>query len=480
VNQETTVTETATSTEKKDRYADDIYEEAANWHVNTGEEKIYPKQAAGNWRKLKWITHSIWLILFVGPFLRWNGQQAILFDIPNRQFHIFGLTILPQDVWMLALVLLFFAMLLAAVTSIAGRVYCGFFCFQTAWTDLFIWLEDKIEGVPAKRRKLDAAPLSGEKIRKKTLKYLAWTLIAVATGISFVSWFTDSRQLWHDLLTFNASTTAYGIIGLFTAGTLVLAGKLREQACFWLCPYARIQGVMYDKETILPTYDFHRGEPRGRLKKGNLVEGNGDCIDCKQCIAVCPTGIDIRMGQQEGCITCSLCLDACDTVMDKIGRPKGLIRYASMDEMEGKTQLPLFKRPRVLIYLTILALAVSGITYGITHLGAIEIKVLHGRSPLFVQRSDGTIQNKYDVKILNKTASDIPIKVTVTGIDGLLLKGAESTLLAKKGNTGSYIMFINILPEKLLEERTPVIFKAVNQDDPTQVSSYESMFFAPK
>ena len=433
------MTESATSAENQAKYSDDIYEEAADWHVNTGEEKIYPKQAAGKWRKLKWLTHSIWLLLFIGPFLRWNGQQAILFDIPDRQFHIFGLTILPQDVWMLALVLLFFAMLLAAVTSIAGRVYCGFFCFQTAWTNLFMWLEDKIEGVPAKRRKLDAGPWNGEKIRKKVLKYGIWTLIAVLTGISFVSWFTDSRQLWHDIFTGQASSTAYGVIALFTAGTLVLAGKLREQACFWLCPYARIQGVMYDKETILPTYDFHRGEPRGRLKKGKLVEGNGDCIDCKQCIAVCPTGIDIRMGQQEGCITCSLCMDACDAVMEKIGRPKGLIRYASMDEMEGKKQLPLLKRPRVLIYLTILTLAVSGIIYGITHLGAIEVKVLHGRSPLFVQRSDGTIQNKYDVKILNKTANDIRAKVTASGIEGMQLKGAEETLIAKKGHTLSLI-----------------------------------------
>ncbi len=474
------MTESATSAENQAKYSDDIYEEAADWHVNTGEEKIYPKQAAGKWRKLKWLTHSIWLLLFIGPFLRWNGQQAILFDIPDRQFHIFGLTILPQDVWMLALVLLFFAMLLAAVTSIAGRVYCGFFCFQTAWTDLFMWLEDKIEGVPAKRRKLDASPWNGEKIRKKVLKYGIWTLIAVLTGISFVSWFTDSRQLWHDIFTGQASSTAYGVIALFTAGTLVLAGKLREQACFWLCPYARIQGVMYDKETILPTYDFHRGEPRGRLKKGKLVEGNGDCIDCKQCIAVCPTGIDIRMGQQEGCITCSLCMDACDAVMEKIGRPKGLIRYASMDEMEGKKQLPLLKRPRVLIYLTILTLAVSGIIYGITHLGAIEVKVLHGRSPLFVQRSDGTIQNKYDVKILNKTANDIRAKVTASGIEGMQLKGAEETLIAKKGHTGSYIMFINVPAEKIKAERTPIIFKVVNLDNPKQTSSYESMFFAPE
>jgi len=252
------------------RYEDDIYEEAANWHVNTGEEKIHAKRVSGRWRRLKWITQGVWLIFFLGPYLRWNGRQAVLFDIPNRQFHIFDITILPQDVWMLALVLLFFAMLLAAVTSIAGRVYCGFFCFQTAWTDVFTWLEEKIEG-----------------------KWFIWFLISVLTGISFVAWFTDAYQLWHD--------------ALFTVGTLVLAGKLREQACFWLCPYARIQGVMYDKETILPTYDFNRGEPRGRLKKGKVPEGQGDCIDCKQCVAVCPTGIDIRMGQQEGCITCSLC-----------------------------------------------------------------------------------------------------------------------------------------------------------------------------
>ncbi len=474
------MSEPATSNEKQAKYSDAIYEEAANWHVNTGEEKIHPKKASGKWRRLKWITHSIWLILFIGPFLRWNGQQAVLFDIPNRQFHIFGLTILPQDVWMLALVLLFFAMLLAAVTSVAGRVYCGFFCFQTAWTDFFIWLEDKIEGPPAKRRKLDAGPWTGEKIRKKALKYTIWLLISVLTGISFVSWFTDARQLWHDIFIGQASPTAYGVIALFTAGTMVLAGKLREQACFWLCPYARIQGVMYDKETILPTYDYHRGEPRGRLKKGQLVEGNGDCIDCKQCIAVCPTGIDIRMGQQEGCITCSLCIDACNAVMEKIGRPKGLIRYASMDEMEGKKQLPLFKRPRVLIYLSILTLAVGGIIYGVTHLGAIEVKVLHGRSPLFVQRSDGTIQNKYDVKVLNKTANDIPVKITAEGIEGMIVKGTEDTVIAKKGNTGSYIVFINAPAENIKSERTPIIFKIVNQDDPTQTSSYESMFFAPR
>ena len=462
------------------RYEDDIYEEAANWHVNTGEEKIHAKRVTGKWRKIKWITHSIWLILFIGPYIRWNVRQAVLFDIPNRQFHIFDITILPQDVWMLALVLLFFAMLLAAVTSIAGRVYCGFFCFQTAWTDVFTWLEEKIEGPPAKRRKLEEGPWNSEKARKLGLKWFIWFLISVLTGISFVAWFTDAYQLWHDLLTGQASTTAYGVIALFTAGTMVLAGKLREQACFWLCPYARIQGVMYDKETILPTYDFNRGEPRGRLKKGKVPEGQGDCIDCKQCVAVCPTGIDIRMGQQEGCITCSLCIDACDAVMEKIGKPKGLIRYASLDEMEGKHQLPLWKRPRPLIYITILTLALGGIFYGITHLGTIELKVLHERAPLYVQLSDGSIQNKYRIKILNKTDKDFHVKMSAEGIAGMELKGAEKPLFARKGSDSSYTLYIKAPADAIKAERTPIIFKAVGIEDPTQQATYESMFFAPR
>ena len=462
------------------KYQDDLYAEAANWHVNTGDEKIHAKRVKGRWRRLKWITQSVWLIFFLGPYLRWHGRQAVLFDIPNRQFHIFDITILPQDVWMLALVLLFFAMLLAAVTSIAGRVYCGFFCFQTAWTDVFTWLEEKIEGPPAKRRKLEEGPWTGEKIRKLGLKWFLWLVISVLTGISFVAWFTDAYQLWHDFFTGQASSVAYGVVALFTVGTFTLAGKLREQACFWLCPYARIQGVMYDKETILPTYDFNRGEPRGRLKKGKVPEGQGDCIDCKQCVAVCPTGIDIRNGQQEGCITCALCIDACDAVMEKIGKPKGLIRYASLDEMEGKKQLPLYRRPRPLIYLSILLLSLLGIGYGLTHLGTIELRVLHERAPLFVQLSDGSIQNKYRIKILNKSDKDFHVKVTATGIPGLELKGVDKPLYARKGGDTSYTLYIKAPMENIKAERTPIIFKAQGIEDPKMVATYESMFFAPK
>jgi len=461
-------------------YEDDIYEDAANWHVNTGEEKIHAKRSPGHWRKLKWLTHSTWLIFFLGAYMRWDGHQAVLFDIPNRQFHIFNLTILPQDVWMLSLVLLFFAMLLAAVTSIAGRVYCGFFCFQTIWTDAFTWIENKIEGAPAKRRKLEKGPWTGEKIKKLGFKWSIWLLISVLTGISFVSWFTDAFQLWKDLFTGNASSTVYFVVSLFTVGTFTLAGKLREQACFWLCPYARIQGVMYDQETVLPTYDFNRGEPRGRLKKGQVPEGQGDCIDCKQCVAVCPTGIDIRMGQQEGCITCSLCIDACDTVMQKIGKPKGLIRYASLDEMQGKQQPPLYKRPRPLIYLTILTLAVCGILYGLTHLGSMELRVIHERAPLFVQLSDGSIQNKYRVKILNKTDKDYRVQVSASGPEGMVLKGVEKPVSARKGDETPYTVYVKIPADKIKEERVPIIFKAVNVENSEQQADYESMFFAPR
>jgi len=470
----------ATEASDKKLYADNIYEDAADWHVNLGDEKIHPKKASGKWRSLKWLTQSLWLIVFFGPYLRWGDRQAVLFDIPDRQFHILGITILPQDVWMLSLALLFFALLLAAVTSLAGRVYCGFFCFQTAWTDIFIWLEDKIEGVPAKRRKLDSGPWNGEKFRKKASKWGIWLLISILTGISFVAWFTDAFQLWKDLLTGNATGTILFVIALFTGGTMLLAGKMREQTCFWLCPYARIQGVMYDKETLLPTYDISRGEPRGRLKKGKPIEGNGDCIECNQCVAVCPTGIDIRQGQQEGCITCSLCIDACDDVMSKIGKPKGLIRYASQDEMEGKPTTALIKRPRVLIYLTIITLALSGIVYGLTHLGAIELKVLHERSPLFVQLSDGSIQNKYNLKVLNKTAADVYVTASASGLDNMIIKGMEKPMLAKKGHTSSFIVFVNAPMASLTEERMPVVFQVQNKDKAEESSNYESMFFRPR
>lgn len=461
---------------------EELYREADYWHVNTGGTTIHAKRMPGRYRTLKWISMTTWLIFFLGPYLRWHGQQAILFDIPHRQFHLFSVTVLPQDVWMLAMVLLFFALLLAAVTSIAGRVYCGYFCFQTVWTDIFTWIEEKLEGNANNRVKLDKAPWNAYKIRVKIIKHTLWLGIGIFTGITFTLWFDDAFQLWKAYFTLQAPMMAWGTVAIFTFFTHLFAGHMREQVCFWLCPYARIQGVMADRETILPTYDFARGEPRGKLKKSSDLEkhNQGDCIDCKQCIAVCPTGIDIRRGQQEGCITCALCLDACDAVMDKIQRPRGLIRYASLDEIEGKPFIPLYKRPRVIVYFAIMIAAIAGIIYGLATLESIELKVLHERQPLFVTQSDGSIQNKYELKILNKTGKDMQLSLNVTGHDDLTMSGVEKILSAPHGHVSAYTLFLRIPGDKLKQERIPVIIRAEDVDNPQYHTQYKSMFFGPK
>jgi cytochrome c oxidase accessory protein FixG len=462
---------------------DDIYAEAEHWHVNTGGETIHAKRIPGKWRRIKWIASSVWLIFFLGPYLSWNGRQAVLFDIPNRQYHLFGATVLPQDFWMLSLLLLFFAILLAVATALVGRVYCGYFCFQTVWTDVFTWIEEKLEGSPQQRRKLDQAPL-GRRIGVRSVKHGIWLLIGFLTGFSFVAWFYGAGPLWRDFFVGNANGAAYGAVALFMVGTYVLAGWLREQTCFWLCPYARIQGVMLDKTTVVPTYDVARGEPRGRMKKGETEDNRstGDCVDCNQCVAVCPTGVDIRQGQQEGCITCGLCIDACDAVMDKVGRPRGLVRYASLDELEGKPVKPLLLRARVWVYTAILTVALAGILYGFTTLSAIELKVLHERAPLFVLLSDGSIQNKYTLKMLNKSNDDLQVTISAESSAPITLVGAEQPFEVKHGEVSPAIVFVKIARKDLPSETVPVIFhaKAVLPDGRDISTERESAFFGPR
>ncbi|MCU7881137.1 MAG: cytochrome c oxidase accessory protein CcoG [Candidatus Thiodiazotropha sp. (ex Lucinoma aequizonata)] len=463
---------------------DDLYVESVHLHINAGEESIHAKRTGGYWRNIKWLSAATWIIFFIGPYFQWGERQAVLFDIPNRQFHILGLTILPQDFWMLSLVLLFLALLLAVTTALAGRVYCGFFCFQTVWTDVFTWLEEKLEGTPAKRRKLDKASLNLTKVRTKVTKHLIWLVISVLTGISLVAWFYDVFDLWRDLFTLQASTVAYGTIALFTAGTYLLAGYMREQACFWLCPYARIQGVMIDKTTVIPSYDFHRGEPRGRIKKGQSEEERttGDCINCKQCIAVCPTGVDIRHGQQEGCITCALCIDACDEVMVKIGRPKGLIRYESYDSLEvNKKPQPLYKRPRVWVYTAIMSLALVGIAYGLTSLVPLKLNVIHERQPLFVLQSDGSIQNKYVLKVLNKMTKDIAVTISAKGPEGLVMLNKNLVTTAHHGKVTPRTVFIRVPKPLLTAETLPITFTVRGEYDNEMLEgSRESVFIGPK
>ncbi|EMR13549.1 type cbb3 cytochrome oxidase biogenesis protein CcoG [Methylophaga lonarensis MPL] len=459
----------------------DIYEDVSDWDVNAGGNKVVAKRMTGRFRKLKWFGMSVWLVYFLGPYVRWDGQQAVLFDIPNRQFHFFNVTVYPQDIWMLSLTLLFFAILLAAVTSIAGRVFCGYFCFQTVWTDVYTWIETRLEGdTPQKAMKFKSAPLSAEKVGRITLKHSLWLIIAMLTGLSFAAWFTDAFQLWKDYFTLQAAMPAWIVLAMFTAGTYVFAGFMREQVCFWLCPYARLQSVMYDQDTLLPAYDAERGEPRGKLKKGQVDSAKGSCIDCRMCVAVCPTGIDIRKGQQEGCITCGMCIDACDSIMEKTNQPKGLVRYASYKELHhNHDSIPVFKRPRVMIYGLILMISFGGVVYGFTHLSPTEFQVVPERQPLFVQLSDGSIQNKYTLRLLNKTQHPIEVQYRISGLEGATLHGLDDLVHIEPGRINQLTAFVRLEEDAVNQAISPLIFTADVINGPDIQIRYESMFMGP-
>ncbi len=461
-----------------------LYNEHEEWSVNTGDKTIHAKRMPGRFRTFKNFTESLWLIFFLAPYLRWHGNQALLLDVNNRQFHFFNLTILPQDIWMVSLLLLLMAMTLFAATSVASRVFCGYFCFQSTWVDWFTWIEEKVEGNPNARVKLDAAPMSADKFRKKAIKHTIWFALAILTGISFTIWFEDAFVYWHNLAHFNLSTIEWATLFAFTFGTYLLAGFMREQTCQWLCPYCRIQAVMADSQTILPTYDEHRGEPRGRMRRGTAAASEaklGDCIDCFQCVHVCPTGVDIREGQQIGCITCGLCIDACDSVMDKVGRPHGLIRYASLDEMEGKPVHKLYQHPRTWAYIIIIFLALCGIIYGLSHLGAMTMRVEPERQPLFVSMSDGSIQNKYNVKVLNKTGKDIQVVIrTENTLPGQIIVEADKKHLVHTGKETGFAVFVKVPAANLTSDVTKLKFNAVNVDDEKMKASYDSVFNGPK
>lgn len=459
----------------------EVYEALTEWEVNTGEQgKVVPKRMKGRFRTLKNFGMSVWLIYFLMPYLRWDGKQAILFDIPNQQFHLFGLTIFPQDIWVLSLTLLFFAILLAAATSIAGRVFCGYFCFQTVWTEVFSFIEGKLEGdTPHKRSKFESAPWSFSKVSTKLTKHVLWLAIAMLTGITFSAWFTDAYQLWQDIVSLQAALPVWIALGVFTFFTYWFAGFMREQVCFWLCPYARLQGVMYDQDTVLPAYDAARGEPRGKLSREASAK-QGACIDCKLCVAVCPTGIDIRKGQQEGCITCGLCIDACDSIMDKIDQPRGLIRYASHKELyQGKQSISLIKRPRVIVYSLIMLLSVSGILYGFTHFSATEFSIVHERRPLFIRMSNGDIQNKYTLKLLNKTDAPLEVTYQVSGLANASVDGLDKTFIVEPGKIVPVTALVRLPMSEQGDKRLHDIrFTATSKTNDIK-DSYEAVFITP-
>jgi cytochrome c oxidase accessory protein FixG len=405
--------------------------------------KIHPKRASGYFRQLKWIVMLVTLgIYYLAPWIRWDRgphapDQAILVDLAHRRFYFFSIEIWPQEFYYVAGLLIMAGVGLFLITSIAGRAWCGYTCPQTVWTDLFLVVERWVEGDRNARIKLDAAPWSFDKLGKRTVKMALWLLIAVATGGAWVFYFADAPTLAKELATFTAPSVAYFSIAILTATTFVFAGFMREQVCTYMCPWPRIQGAMLDEHSLVVTYNAWRGEPRSGHRKKAELEGRkvGDCVDCNACVAVCPMGIDIRDGNQLECINCALCIDACDSVMEKIGLPKGLISYSTASIYascsSGKPasfSLPTLLRPRTIIYASLWSAIGLVMLYALSSRERLDVNVVADRNPLYVTLSDGAIRNGYTVKILNMQQRPRQFALSVAGLRqaAITMVGVES------------------------------------------------------
>ncbi len=392
---------------------------------------IHPKRAQGLFRRIKWIVMAVTLaIYYMAPWIRWDRgagapDQAILVDFPARRFYFFFIEIWPQEVYYFTGLLILAALALFLFTALAGRVWCGYTCPQTVWTDLFVAVERWVEGDRNARIKLDRAPLTAGKIGKRLSKHAIWLVIAVLTGGAWVFYFADAPTLAIELARFEAPSTAYYFIGLFTFTTYTLGGWSREQVCTYMCPWPRIQGAMMDEDSYLVTYREQRGEPRSAHKRDQSWEGRGHCIDCNLCVAVCPMGIDIRQGPQLECITCALCIDACDSVMAKVGLPPGLIAYDTYRNMQAQTDGTAAPtkliRPRTIIYSGLIAVVSAIMLFVLLTRADLEMNVLRDRNPLFVTLSDGSIRNGYTIKLLNKLHEVRTLSLTADGLPGLTL-----------------------------------------------------------
>ena len=400
------------------------------------ERKIYPRDVDGRFQRLR--TLAVFVLLgmyYVFPWLQWDGRQAVLFDLAARKFYILGLAFWPQDFIFLALGLVMAGLSLFFFTTLAGRLWCGYACPQTVWTEVFLWMERWTEGDRNQRQKLDAAPWSANKLRRKGAKHLLWAVFALWTGFTFVGFFTPMRALAQDLHPFAWSGWEVFWVLFYALATWGNAGVLREQVCKYMCPYARFQSAMFDRDTLIISYDEKRGEPRGARRKGSHPEGQGDCIDCTICVQVCPTGIDIRNGLQYECIACGACIDACNGVMQKLGYPDGLIRYSTQNAIDGKRSRIL--RPRVLVYGALLAALLAGWGWGVTHRSALIVEALRDRNALYRETADGTVENGYTLKLANKDTAAHRYRVrveanaagiAVQGGDALVEAGAEQVV----------------------------------------------------
>ena len=442
-------------------------------------KKIYPREIGGRFDRLSRIATITLLGLFYAvPWLVMDERQAVLFDLPARKFYIFGLTLWPQDFPYLALLLMILAYCLFFFTALAGRLFCGFACPQTVWTEIFIWMEQLTEGTRSQRMKLDKAPWSWNKLRRKGSKQLLWITFSLWTGFTFVGYFQPIRELGIDILALEIGgwTLFWGLFyGFATYGN---AGYMREQVCKYMCPYARFQSAMFDKDTLIISYDESRGEPRGGRKRSEdpKEKGLGDCIDCQLCVQVCPTGIDIREGLQYECIACAACIDACDSIMDRMDYPRGLVRYTTENAVHGKKSRVL--RPRVLVYATLLLVLVGGLVTSMVMRTPVILDVIRDRNTLYREIPGDMIENIYTLKLINQVNEPRSFAVEVSGFEGVTLDGVPGLVEVDAGGVLS-------LPVRVRAHREDaygimnIEFSITAADDPGVTVTEDSRFLGP-
>ncbi len=441
--------------------------------------KVYPREVKGRFDRLRRTAVFALLGLFyLIPWFTWDGRQAVLFDLPARKFWIFGLVLWPQDFIFLTWLLILLGLCLFFFTAMAGRLWCGYACPQTVWTEVFVWIEAAIEGDRAKRMKLDKAPWTADKLVRKASKQFVWIVFSLWTGLSFVGFFAPIVPLTHSLLTLALDGWALFWTLFYGAATYANAGYMREQVCLYMCPYARFQSAMFDRDTLIITYDTERGEPRGARARStdHRAKGLGDCIDCTVCVQVCPTGIDIRKGLQYECIACSACIDACDAVMDRVGYERGLIRYTTENALAGRASKIL--RPRTLVYATLLSLIFGvGLTALLTR-NTVGLDVIRDRGALYRETSHDEIENVYFLRIINKDQHAHTYRLEVEGLEGVHLDGKSLSWRVDGGEVYSVAVRVEE-PLKSVHGGHDIHFILTDADQPSRRVREKARFIAP-
>jgi len=460
--------------------------EVAVVKMYTAREEIYPREIQGRYANMRWFFVWATQLLFYGlPWLNWNGRQAVLFDLGARKFYIFGIVLWPQDFIYLAALLIISAYSLFLFTAIFGRVWCGFTCPQTVYTEIFMWIERKIEGSRSARMRLDRQPASAEKFLRKFAKHLSWGAVALWTGFTFVGYFTPIHVLAAEVMSLGLGPWEWFWVLFYSFATYGNAGWMREQVCKYMCPYARFQSAMFDKDSLIITYDQERGEPRGARNKSDPVSAKalGDCIDCSMCVQVCPNGIDIRKGLQYECIGCAACVDACNSVMDKIGAPRGLVRYWTDHAMTYRWSTDQILRhafrPRVIIYTLVLLAIVSVFVGTLLTRTPLKMDVIRDRGSMGREIEDGMIENVYRLQVMNTEETSHRYRISVSGIEGIALQGDTDIVLAPTESRG---VPVNIrIPAGAGEKGSNKIFVTITDaDNPDVQVSEKAVFFVPR